>query len=267
MSEPSGWIRLTERDVGRSSASTRTGSWSGGVAMSASAKTSDRRRRRASQPGPPRPCRRAAPTGGSRRPAARDAGLGTPGPRAEPGPGQRSRRRCRRRRRALGCGRAGRPRRRPVAGSLAAPPEVAEELVERRPQPILLVVGREDEREDEGRGGIGARLGRGRGVAAGQGQQLRAHGRRRRAEPWRSRKYSGSGWSSVTRGPGPANAATWSPARRTSCGIRRPSCRGRGAANRCRRDVLQDVAPREDLADARHRQSGAGHPSRACRPR
>ena len=39
MSEPSGWIRLPRATSAVASASTSRGSWSGGVAMSASAKT------------------------------------------------------------------------------------------------------------------------------------------------------------------------------------------------------------------------------------
>ena len=107
-----------------------------------------RSRRRASRPGRPRPCRRAA-----RSMRRQQAGRRTRRPSPPPGGPGRSRPCrpcCRRRRRGPGC--------RPAAGTsparrrglLAAPPQVAEQLVERRSDPFRLVVGGQHDRQGAG---------------------------------------------------------------------------------------------------------------------
>ena len=143
MSDPSGWIREPRATSWSASSSTSSGIWSGGVAMSASAKTIR------SPSAASMPARTAAPL-----PAVRDPehvqshvadGSRRLGSRLDDGDGLV--------RAAVvddedvdllrEVGRPGRP----VARLVGPAAEVAEQLVERRADPFGLVEGGEDERE------------------------------------------------------------------------------------------------------------------------
>ena len=164
MSDPSGWIRLPYAASAVSSASTSSGISSGGVAMSASVNSDDVAGRR-DHPGPDR---RALAAVGDRQQLelARDR----LGPGADEVGG------------AVGAAvvddedldRLGEPLRAgPAVAPRAAAPEVAEQLVERRAEPVFLVVRGQDDGQ-----GAGGHAGESRPRRCVPSPGLEAHGRR-----------------------------------------------------------------------------------------